>query len=65
MTEQVKEVIKLIEELPREKQEEIILLIKDELSWEETFERTQEGLANLASEAIEEYQTGKTSDKDW
>ena len=65
MTNQVKKAIQKIEELPQKEQEEIAKLILEELSWNRTFETSQEKLSSLAKEANEEYQSGKTSDQDW
>ena len=57
MIDQVKKAIRQIEKLPREKQLEIAQLIQDELSWEETFNQTQDKLSNLAQEAIQDHQS--------
>ena len=65
MTNQVKKAIQKIEELPQKEQDEIAKLILEELSWDRTFETSQEKLSSLAKEANEEYQSGKTSDQDW
>ena len=65
MTNQVKKAIQKIEELPQKEQEEFAKLILEELSWDRTFETSQEKLSSLAKEANEEYQSGKTSDQDW
>jgi hypothetical protein len=65
MTSQVKKVLEQIERLPMDKQQEIIKLIEDELNWDTTFGKTQEQLSILAKEASQEFNAGKTSDKDW
>ncbi|HEX5112191.1 MAG TPA: hypothetical protein VFV79_05050 [Saprospiraceae bacterium] len=65
MTNQVRKAIRIIEELPKNEQEEIAKLIMEELSWDRTFEISQEELSNLAKEANKEYQSGKTKDQDW
>jgi len=65
MPNQVKKAIQKIEELPQAQQEEIAKLILEELSWDQTFEVTQEQLSSLAREATKEYTSGKTSSKDW
>ena len=65
MTNQVKKAIRIIEELPKQEQEEIAKLILEELSWDRTFQMTQAELANLANEANKEYQSGKANDQDW
>ena len=65
MTNQVKKAIQKIEALPEKAQEDIAKLILEELSWNQTFETTQNKLANLAREANEENLSGKTNDQDW
>ena len=65
MTNQVKKAIQKIEALPEKAQEDIAKLILEELSWNQTFETTQDKLANLAREANEENLSGKTNDQDW
>ena len=40
-----------IEDFPRQEQEEIARLILEELSWDQTFDNTQEQLTNLGREA--------------
>lgn len=65
MIDQVKRAIEQIEMLPVDRQLEIAQLILDELKWNETFERSQNELSTLAREALEEYESGNTSDKDW
>ena len=65
MTNQVRKAIQKIEALPQKEQEDIAKLILEELSWNQTFKNTQDKLADLAREANEEYESGKTSDQDW
>jgi len=65
MTNQVKKAIRKIEELPEKEQEEIANLILEQLSWNRTFESSQEQLAILAKEAVKEYQSGKANDQNW
>ena len=65
MTNQVRKAIQKIEALPKEDQEILAKLILEELSWDQTFESTQDKLAELAKEANKEYQSGKTSEQDW
>lgn len=55
MTEQIKELVKQLETLPRQKQEEIVNLVLNELNWDRTFEATQEHLATLARQATKDY----------
>ena len=65
MIEQVKRAIQQIEKLPESKQIEIAKLIQDELSWDTTILQSQDQLATLAKEALQEYKEDKTSDKSW
>lgn len=65
MIDQVKKVFEQLEKLPAKKQEEIANLVLAELSWDHTFDQTQDQLSALAREATQEYKDGKTSDKDW
>ena len=65
MIDEIRNALSKIEKLPRRKQEEIALLIEEDLSWDSAFEQSQDGLSILAKEAREEYQSGKTSEKDW
>ncbi len=65
MIEQVKRAIQQIEKLPESKQMEIAKLIQDELSWDATILQSQDQLALLAKEALQEYKEDKTSDKSW
>ena len=62
MTNQVKKAIRIIEELPKQEQEEIAKLILEELSWDWTFQMTQIELENLAGETNKEYQSGNVND---
>lgn len=65
MTNQVRKAFQKIGELPQNEQEEIANLILEELSWDKTFEASQDKLATLAKEAKEDYKSGKVSDQDW
>lgn len=65
MIDQVRKVIVQLEKLPEQRQLEIAQLILDELKWDETFQRSQHELSTLAREALEEYKSGNTFDKDW
>ncbi len=65
MIEQVKRAIQQIEKLPESKQIEIAKLIQDELSWDASILQSQDQLASLAKEALNEYKEGKASDKPW
>ena len=61
----MKNAVVLIEKLPKQRQLEIAQLILDELQWDESFERSQNELSSLASDALKEYESGNVSDKDW
>lgn len=65
MIDQVKKIFNRIANLPEKQQIELAKLIEDEISWEQTFASSQEALAALAKEAIQEYKSGKTSEQDW
>lgn len=65
MTSQIKKALHKIEELSVEKQNEIARLILEELDWEKTLESTQSSLSYLAKEAMEEYTSGLTQERDW
>ncbi len=60
MVSSLKKVIAEAEKLPAKEQEIIAQLIHDELSWEETIEKTENQLNKLAEEALEEYKKGRT-----
>lgn len=57
MIDQVKKVFEQLEKLPLKKQEEIANLVLAELSWDYTFDQTQDQLSSLAREATREYKT--------
>ena len=65
MIDPVKKAFHDIEKLPRNKQLESAQLIQDELSWDNTFQQSQDKLSQLAKEALTEYNKGNVSDKDW
>ncbi|PSF37829.1 hypothetical protein C7H19_07545 [Aphanothece hegewaldii CCALA 016] len=57
-----------LKNLPTNQQDEIALIIleeiEDELKWERSFNNSQDVLAKLATEALQEYQAGKTQELD-
>jgi hypothetical protein len=65
MVKQLKEAISKVEQLKEEEQIEIARLLEAEITWDETFKKTQDQLSNLANEALQEYKSGKTTEKDW
>jgi hypothetical protein len=65
MVTELKEVISNIEQLKDEEQRQIAKMLQDELSWDTTFQNTQEKLGMLAQESLDEYKTGKTQQTDW
>ncbi len=64
MVDQLTEIIKKVEQLSEAEQLSIAKMLKEELQWKDTLANTGSELETLAKEAIEEYKTGKTSDKD-
>ncbi|MEP6645980.1 MAG: hypothetical protein ABJC12_02735 [Saprospiraceae bacterium] len=65
MIDAIKKAFAEIEKLHEKKQQELAQLIHDELSWENTFLQNQDLLSQMANEALNEYKTGKISDKEW
>jgi hypothetical protein len=65
MVAELKEVLQKVEQLNSDEQKSIAKMINDELEWENTLKNTQDKLATLANEAIQEYQSGKTKKEDW
>ena len=65
MIDPIKKAFQEIEKLPKKKQLELAQLIQDELSWDNTFQQSQDKLSQLAKEALTEYKKGNVSDKNW
>ena len=65
MVTELKEAIKKVELLPEEEQRLIARIIDNEMQWEEVLAISQDQLARLAQEAIEEHQAGRTKQADW
>lgn len=65
MIAELKEVFQKVEQLDNNEQKSMAKLINDELEWDNTLNNTQDKLAILAKEAIEEYKSGKTKKEDW
>jgi hypothetical protein len=68
MTEQLERAIAKLKILPTDQQDAIATLILEELAddqrWDESFGRSSDLLAKLASEAMVEYRAGKTQELD-
>lgn len=68
MTERLEQAIARLKTLPTDKQDAIATLILEELEeeqrWDESFARSADLLAKLATEAMAEYRAGKTQELD-
>ena len=68
MTERLEQAIAQLKTLPTDKQDAIATLILEELEeeqrWDDSFARSPDLLANLATEAMAEYRAGKTQELD-
>lgn len=64
MIDDLKKAIEKIESLSEADQRHLADLILDEITWSQTFTKTSAKLSNLASEALEDYRTGKTKPLD-
>ena len=68
MTELLEQAIARLKTLPTDKQDAIATLILEELEdeqrWDESFDRSPDLLAKLATEAMAEYRAGKTQELD-
>ncbi len=64
MTELLKKAFDAVSKLPPETQDalaaRILMELEDELRWDEAFAGSQDKLAQMADEAIEEFKAGKT-----
>lgn len=60
MTVALKKVFTELTKMPAPQQNAIAALLNEELTWQSSFENSQDGLAMLAAEAITEYKKGKT-----
>jgi hypothetical protein len=61
MTTALKNIFSRINSLPVKEQNAIANLLKEELAWQKSYDKSQKKLANLAAEAVGEYSKGKTS----
>ena len=64
MNIELKIAIEKASQLSNEKQREIVALILDEISWDNSFEKSQNQLLILANEALNEYKTSRTQPLD-
>ena len=68
MTELLERAIALMQALPEEEQDAIASVIlaeiEDERRWDESFSRSQDTLAQLATSAMTEYHAGQTQELD-
>jgi len=69
MTKQMEQVIARVTSLPKEEQEYYAAIfleeLEDERKWGEAFDSTQDELAKLADEALQEFEEGKTTPLDF
>lgn len=65
MEKELSNVIDRLNKLPQKKQKSLAKLIADEISWEERVTKSENALASLAAEAVEEYKKGKTKPMDF
>jgi hypothetical protein len=65
MTELLKKAFEAVSKLPPESQDAIaarmLMELEDETRWDEAFARSQDTLARMADEAIDEFKAGKTA----
>ncbi|HTB31021.1 MAG TPA: hypothetical protein VK808_03295 [Bacteroidia bacterium] len=60
MTIALKKILSKIDHLPEKEQNVIAGLLKEELEWQKSYGKSQKLLSSLASEALSEYNKGKT-----
>ena len=68
MTKLMEQVIAKVSALPPEEQEHFAVIflseLEDEQKWDEAFASSQDQLAKLADEALQEFEAGKTTPLD-
>ena len=64
LTKKISNLIKEIEQLKNNEQDNLVDLINDELKWTKSFANSQDLLAELADEALKEHKEGETLDMD-
>jgi hypothetical protein len=66
MTELLEQVITKLKTLPESEQDSLAAIIleelEDDIKWEKAFASSEDMLTRLATEAMEEYQAGKTQE---
>ena len=60
VTTALKNILSKIGDLPAREQNAIAVLLKEELAWQKSYQKSQKKLEQLASEAMIEYGKGKT-----
>ena len=65
MVAELKKILEKVEQLDESEQQSIAAMINAELEWDNILNNSQDKLATLAKEAIEEYKSGKTKQQDW
>jgi hypothetical protein len=60
MTTALKNILSRINELPSKEQDAIAILLKEELDWQKSYDKSQKKISQLAAEALSEYSKGKT-----
>ena len=68
MTQLLEKAIEKLSKLPNEEQDSFASLLLEELAddtrWNDSFRKSEDQLAKLAKEALEEYHAGKTKEED-
>lgn len=64
MTYKLQSALQHLKDLPEKLQDEFAEFIMDEISWQISFSKSQTLLENLANEALEEFNSGKTKPLD-
>lgn len=64
MTTALKNILSRVSALSTEEQNAIAVLLKEELAWQRSYEKSQKKLSLLAAEGLAEYQKKKTKPLD-
>ena len=64
MISELRKALEGLEKLSENEQRRIADLILDEMKWDKTLAQSQEGLSQMANEALEDYKTGRTKPMD-
>lgn len=65
MVQELQAVLSKVETLKEEEQRMIAKLLEQEIAWENTLKESQDFLSNLADEALQMHNNGKTIQSDW